>query len=93
MKIATTAPQPSSAHPTSLVMAPLFIRSRIADTTWETGLTVVTVRSHPGSVSTGTNALERNPNGNMIIMDMPWTAPAVPAIVPIHRKIQVNASR
>ena len=40
------------------------------------------VCSQPGSVSTGTNALDRNVSGNMIIIEMPCTAWALRAMVP-----------
>src|SRR5664280_443862 len=66
MKIAATVAHPSNAHPTWDVKVPSFIRSRRAETTWETGLTEVRVWSHPGRVLTGTNALDRNARGNMI---------------------------
>jgi hypothetical protein len=42
MKMAATASHPSSARPTWAVKVPLFIRSRMAETTWETRLTRVT---------------------------------------------------
>jgi hypothetical protein len=48
-------------------------------------------RSPPGSVSTGTNALDRNVSGNRIIIENPCTERALRAIVPIHVKIQAIA--
>ncbi|GII77593.1 hypothetical protein Sru01_25750 [Sphaerisporangium rufum] len=53
----------------------------------ETGFTRTNAASHPGSVSTGTKALDRNVSGNRIIIEMPCTAWALRAIVPT----QVNA--
>src|ERR1035438_4335457 len=88
MKIAATVQHPRSAHPTWAVKFPLFIRSRRAETTCEMGLTRVTAWSHPGRVSTRTKALDRKARGNMSIIDIPWTAPALLALVPIQRKIQ-----
>jgi len=46
--------------------------------------------SQPGRVSTGTNAFDRNVSGNMIIMEMPWTAWALLAIVPTQVKTHAS---
>ena len=82
--------QPISAQPTWAVTWPLLIRSRTALTTWLTGLTLTKACSQPGSVSAGTNALDRNVSGNMIIIEMPCTACAQRATVPSQVKIQAS---
>ena len=40
---------------------------------------------------TGTNALDRNVSGNRIIIEMPCTARALLAMVPMKVKIQASA--
>ncbi|GIH71817.1 hypothetical protein Mth01_40700 [Sphaerimonospora thailandensis] len=65
-------------------------RSRAAVTRCETGLTRTNVASQSGSVSTGTNALDRKVSGNRIIMEMPCTAWALRAIVPTQVKTQAS---
>src|SRR5262245_15351599 len=89
-KIATTAAQPTRAHPTSAVTVPLLARSRTAETTCETGLMATKVPSQPGSDSTGTNALDRNVSGNRIMIEIPCTACALREIVPAHAKIHAS---
>src|SRR6201999_1356606 len=89
-KIALTTSPASSVQPTSLVIAPWLARSRVADTRCETGLIFTNVASQPGSVLTGTNALDRNVSGNRIIIERPWTLRALRAIVPIQVKIQAS---
>ena len=63
----------------------------MAETRCDTGLTFTNAASQPGSVLTGTNALDRNVSGNRIIIEMPWTLWALRAIVPIQVKIQASA--
>ncbi|GAA4934436.1 hypothetical protein GCM10023334_042670 [Nonomuraea thailandensis] len=65
-------------------------RSRAAVTRCETGLIRTNAASQPGSVSTGTNAFDRNVSGNRIIMEMPWTAWALRAIVPTQVKTHAS---
>lgn len=48
------------------------------------------MRRPSGSVSVRTNALDRNVSGNRIIIDMPWTAWALRAIVPIQVKTHAS---
>ena len=49
------------------------------------------VCSADGSVSTGTNAFDRNVSGNRIIIEIPWTLRALRAIVPTQVKIHAIA--
>ncbi|GAA3165046.1 hypothetical protein GCM10020001_107540 [Nonomuraea salmonea] len=65
-------------------------RSRAAVTRCETGLIRTNAASHPGRLSTGTNAFDRNVSGNRIIMEKPCTAWALLAIVPIQVKIHAS---
>ncbi|GAB2944343.1 hypothetical protein GCM10027203_54220 [Nonomuraea fastidiosa] len=80
----------STVQATSPETTALLARSRAAVTRCDTGLTVTNAASQPGSVSTGTNAFDRNVSGNMIIMEMPCTAWALLAIVPTHVKIHAS---
>ncbi|GAA2208572.1 hypothetical protein GCM10009850_040300 [Nonomuraea monospora] len=71
-----------SVQATAPLTVPVLARSRAAVTRCETGLIRTNAASQPGSVSTGTNAFDRNVSGNRIIIEMPWTAWALRAIVP-----------
>ena len=62
----------------------------MADTRCETGLTFTNAASQPGRVFTGTNALDRKVSGNRISIEIPCTARALLAIVPIQVKIQAS---
>ncbi|GAA4193020.1 hypothetical protein GCM10023074_13570 [Microbispora amethystogenes] len=62
----------------------------MAVTRCETGLTRTNAASQPGSVSTGTNAFDRNVSGNRIIIEMPCTAWALRAIVPTQVKAHAS---
>src|SRR5699024_12880929 len=72
----------------SPVIVPWFAKSLVAETTCETGLMFTNARSPLGSVSTGTNAFDRNVSGNMTIIEIPCTLCADRATVPTYVNAQ-----